>query len=438
MAVLVGLAGGLLLLALAASDLGFGPARIDRSGRLSIQINGVSQRMSRDVYLPTKNWVLQVNLTDPKASDSLDDLVVILRSERTGATIEIQDRFEFTKTGRTLIIPKELGLAAGLLSVRAILTGADGKHFEELRRIRVRSPLGILPIGRRQVIHFDFQIDHDANGLPDFHEDLERFGLASREHPEAAFIIAGRIEARALRRVESAYDAEHDPNHTGRSRDPVTVYFRKTEDPAALVTTICVGGRDPSQSEIVGHVRFDIRNEDKTSTECGLAPAAGLFPAELAVYRDSELYREVLSAFDPTLGGKPIGEDRDDVLDVLRSLANGTGDSGSKTKRLEDINRAIKVFGDVLGSIMAHEAGHALGLVAPGKPSVGLFGGSQEDVFAHNIDPFEEASGGAWLMDSGRTLSFEQLAGGTETGPLRFRPLNYAYLRDRVIVTDER
>ncbi len=439
-AIVVGVVGGLLLLALATSDLDFGPTRVDRSGRLSIHINGVRQRMARDVFLPTRGWVLQLQFLDLPVSQSPDGLVVILRSERTGATIEIQDRFAIHDDYATLIIPEQLGLAAGLLSVRAIFTNESGKQFEDSRRIRIRSPLGNLPIGRRQVIHFDFTVDHDDDGLPDFWKDLERFGLASVDHPEMAKIVATAIEARALARLKKAYDADHDPNLTRLTHDPVTVLFRPSSDPAALTTRICVGGKDPTGSGMVGHVRFDLRNEDKTSVECDLDPAAGLFPGELVNYGGSVLYREILNPFLVARGGSPIGELSEDEPEALSTLLHGEdeGEAQNRSGRQIRILRAVNILGDVLGSIMAHEAGHALGLVAIGRPSVGLFGGSEGGDYAHNIDVGGESAASDWLMNAGENLSFAALAGDSEGGPLRFRPLNYAYLRDRVIVTDKR
>jgi len=437
-AILIGGLGGILLLALAASDLDFGPTRIDRSGRLSIHLNGVSQRMARDVFLPTKGWVLQIRFPDLPVSESPDGLVVILRSERTGATIEIQDRFVFQEDYATLVIPKQMGLAAGLLSVRAIFTDPGGRKFEDSRRIRIRSPLGSLPIGARQVIHFDFGVDHDGDGVPDFWKDLEVLGLASGSHPDLARLIADRIEARALARVEAAYDPDHDPNFTGLARDQVTVLFEPISDPAALITRICVGGSDPSQRDLVGHVRFDLGNEDKTSLECNLRPAAGLFPAELETYSGDPLYREVLDPFVAARGGRPIGEHPDDDLETLSESLRAHFDADRRSSRQSKILRAIAVIGDVLGSIMAHEAGHALGLVAEGRPSVGLFGGSDGADYAHNVDVLGQAESSAWLMNAGGNLSFAELAGEADGGPLQFRPLNFAYLRDRVIVTDVR
>jgi hypothetical protein len=363
--------------------------------------------------------------------ESRDRFTVMLRSERTGATIQIEDRFLYENGIATLVIPKSLGLSTGLLSVRATFRDTTGKPFENSRRIRIRSWFGGTPIGQRQVIHFEFEVDRDDDGIPEFLGDLERFGLASPDHPELARIIASRIEARAIRRVEQAYDATHDPNQTGQPRDPVHVLFRPTSDPGAYTTRICVGGSDPTHSDSVGHVRFDLRNEDKTSDECGDEPAAGIFPAELEIYRDAPLYRDVLGPFLESLGGTPIGEHPDDRALISGEIAREAG-------RRADIDRAIAVFGDVLGSIMAHEAGHALGLVPEGRPGVGLFGGSEGDLYAHNLLVFGDPPENRWLMNPGRSFTFEELAGEGKGGPLRFRPLNYAYLRDRVVVSDKR
>jgi hypothetical protein len=131
------------------------------------------------------------------------------------------------------------------------------------------------------------------------------------------------------------------------------------------------------------------------------------------------------------LGGTPIGEHPDDRALISGEIAREAG-------RRADIDRAIAVFGDVLGSIMAHEAGHALGLVPEGRPGVGLFGGSEGDLYAHNLLVFGDPPENRWLMNPGRSFTFEELAGEGKGGPLRFRPLNYAYLRDRVVVSDKR
>ena len=123
----------------------------------------------------------------------------------------------------------------------------------------------------------------------------------------------------------------------------------------------------------VGNVRFDARNEVKGSTECEPQeegePEAGLFPREFSIYEESALYQDIFGPFLAKAGGRPVGSDpgAPEALD---------GDSARSLALL----RAIEVFGDALGTVMAHESAHALGLVPPARPGVGLFGGEEKDV----------------------------------------------------------
>jgi hypothetical protein len=436
LAILLGATAGLalVLLSRSASDW-FGP-RVDRSGRVEILVNGLAPRVSRDVLLPGHGWVLSLVLPDHTPEEMAQRLSVVLRAERTGATLEIADRFTSEDGGASFTIPESLGLFEGLIAIRADWTDPDGRRSEDWRRLRIRSVLGGPPIGARQVIHFDFEVDQDHDGRPDFQQDLEAFGLASKDRPDLARLVADRIAARALARVEAAYDDRLDPNRTGRPRDPVTVRFRLDAEPGPLVTRICVGGDDPTHSDTVGHVRFDRENQDRSSIECGIDPVAGVFPRALRAYRDDPLFRETFGLFLPERQGDPIGSlPEDDEWLAQAALPVATADASEPDRRAR-IDAAIAVFGDALGSILAHEAGHALGLVAEGKPDVGLFGGSRGEAYAHNLDVEGNPPTEAWLMNQGRSLSFEQLAGRGPTGPLRFRPLNYAYLRDRVVLAE--
>ena len=429
LAILIGVVAGLLLLLLSRFESAlFGP-RIDRTGRIEVLVNGVGPRMARDLLLPTHGWTLQVRYPGIDAATAKGGLEVRLRSERTGATLPIHSRFEIGDDGATFVVPESLGLGEGLVSVRARLDPGEGPILEDRRRLRIRGWLGGPPIGARQVVVFDFSVDRDDDGVVDFVEDLEHFGLAVRERPDLATGVAARVEARALARVERAYAATHDPNRTGRPEDPVRVRFRASADPADTVTRICVGGSNPTIDGSVGYVRFDRGNERRFSTECGGEPHAGIFPAELDTYQSSALYREVLGPFLPALGGRPFGSQEGDRMDAL---------DDPSSSRVAAAARAVAILGDVLGTVMAHEAGHALGLVAPGKPGVGLFGGAEGDDYAHNLDPTGGPAEERWLMNPGKGFRFEELAGLGEGGELVFRPLSYAYLRDRVVLVEGR
>jgi len=412
------LAGGLAGIALLIFSLRDGGRT---APRIELGINGVPMALARDLLLPPYGWTLQVSFDPIPGSEASPELVVELREERTGMTIEVQDELRPGKGFATLTIPATLGMSEGLLAVRARARFADGTVAEDWRRLRIRPFQGGPPIGERQVVHFDFEIDRDGDGRVDFEQDLEQLGLVSPAHPELAKALASQIAERALARVVRAYDAPDDPNRTGLPRDPVAIRFRLTpallESERPFTTRICVGGRDPAEPGSVGHVRFDARNARRASDECSDDEPAGLFTAELSAYRESALFREIMAPFDASLGGAPFGGD---------------------PARRDAVERAIAVFGDVLGTLMAHETGHALGLVAPGRPAVGLFGGERGEAYAHAVGPDGEPATEPSLMDPGRRFRFEELAGESPLGELRFRPLDYAYLRDRVVLQEPR
>lgn len=441
MAILLGVVGGAVLVFFSMRDAAFDGTR---DQEIEIRINGVEGRMSRDVLLPASGWVLQIRLPPELSPETRDSLSVTLRAEHTGAMIEIADQLVSRDGIPTLVIPESLGLFEGLLSIRATLRDAQARELVAYRRVRIRSWLGGPPIGSRQIVHFDFEVDRDGDGRPDFERDLERFGLATPEHPELARRVAAQLARRALARVERAYDDPSDPNGTGFERDQVFVRWLLDVEPGPFVTRICVGGRNRAHPGSVGNVRFDHRNERRSSDECEGEEAAGLFPAELVSYAESPLYQEVLRPFLGDAGGRPFGgapgDDR--LLDAVEvaAAADGGASPAVDAARGRQLAVAIRVMGDALGTVMAHESAHALGLVPEGRPGVGLFGGSQDAgrAYAHNLDAEGARPADPWLMNVGTSFSFEQLAGEGEAGELRFRPLNYAYLKDRVVLIDGR
>jgi hypothetical protein len=103
-------------------------------------------------------------------------------------------------------------------------------------------------------------------------------------------------------------------------------------------------------------------------------------------------------------------------------------------ERWLDIQTAIARFGDALGTIVAHEAGHSLGLVAPGPPGAGLYGGSWGKEFSHDVEADGVTSPPEnYLMKHGGTFAFRKLAGLSGHPLPYFRALDWAYLRDRVM-----
>lgn len=127
---------------------------------------------------------------------------------------------------------------------------------------------------------------------------------------------------------------------------------------------------------------------------------------------------------------------------ILAGAASAHFSDAESRARAEAIEQAIDVFAHALGSIMAHEVAHALGLVAPGNPSEGgLYGGREGPDAYHRMrsdadDPSVVRDGERpiGLMSSGPALSFAQLAGRGVGGELVFDPLSLAYLRDDILL----
>ena len=93
--------------------------------------------------------------------------------------------------------------------------------------------------------------------------------------------------------------------------------------------------------------------------------------------------------------------------------------------RAEAIARAARVLGDALGTILAHESAHALGLVPGGRPPVGLFGGSDEasEQYAHNLDTEGRPPSAPWLMNAGGRFEFETIV------PSNYGPAPHIHFR---------
>jgi hypothetical protein len=135
----------------------------------------------------------------------------------------------------------------------------------------------------------------------------------------------------------------------------------------------------------------------------------------------------------PSQGGTPVGEH---VLDpiVLDPGFDPLGGTAEELTRYDSVQTAIRVYADALGSIVAHETGHALGLVQMGPPGGGLFGGSTGAEFSHAVEPDGTEPPENYLMKAGNTFSFQELAGLNGHELPTFRPLNYAWLRDRAVL----
>jgi hypothetical protein len=128
-----------------------------------------------------------------------------------------------------------------------------------------------------------------------------------------------------------------------------------------------------------------------------------------------------------------VGEHALDPVGFDETFVPATA-SAAERARWDEIQLATGAFSDALGSVIAHETGHALGLVAPGPPGGGLFGGAIGPDLGHNLTAGGATPTQSWIMNAGSTYTFPKLSGlGGNLLPV-FRPLNFAYLRDRALI----
>lgn len=394
---------------------------------LSITLNAVEDELNDVLIVPPSGFVLNVTWQAVDTQVRPSTLVVSIYSS-TGVAYDATGMMRLGTDGAYAIFPEAIQLPMGSYQVAARVRDRDESEGSALFDFAVRSH--VPPIGLDQKIWLDFEANRDSTPGPDFDVDLIQFGFTSTSAPGLHATMRARVIDALLDRVAEAY---FDSNPNGLATgDPIEVEFL-TADPAAPSTTrICVGG-SASTYGLVGSILLDPKNQNRSSVECGTLPATGIFPRGLIAYSGAAGFQQYLDPIRPAAGGTPVGNDPRDAI-ILAAGFDPTTATAAELQRLMIIEDAVSVFGDVLGSIIAHETGHALGLVPPAAPGVGLFGGQQGAESTHDVDADGSTPAGNFLMNAGNSFSFESL-GGLAGHPLpKFRPLDHAYLRDRAVL----
>ncbi|MCA8942119.1 MAG: Ig-like domain-containing protein [Planctomycetes bacterium] len=295
----------------------------------------------------------------------------------------------------------------------------------------------VVPFERTQVVWLRLDLDRDGNGRGDFLDDLYRLGFAS----DAGI---GTINDRMfevlrdgiLSRVHQLY--ERKPNGGRLGSDSVPIRFTHRQPLGVASMQMALGGFDPEgasnrgygdeTSGTLGRALYDYRNARFNDNNTGVNPGVGVFPAELFLYEASihdDVYPSFVTTFgqaflpiQPDMGGDPVGTDARDATVISASFDYATA-STLERARYNQIFIAADQWATAIGTILAHEAGHSLGLVAPGRESYELHGdASLHNEYANLSDIMAAAVGYDGLV----TLDYA------------FRDLNLAYLRHRLLL----
>jgi hypothetical protein len=401
--------------------------------QLSITLNGVPDAMNDLLVVPPSGFVVNLAIapgTHPTDASRLE----LYAMQWDGGFRRVPWSAPAPDAEASAGVFPDLGLDAGTCTLIALAPDVEGNWGQAEISFAIRNfPAGQAPIRSGQQIWLDFASDRDAVPGEDFAVDLLSFGLGSPSTPALSAEAERRVVEAVLDRVAQVYHQE-DGNGLG-APDPVQVDFFADDPGPGDVTRICVGGEDPSGGATIGNAPFDPNNAVRTVELCGTIPPTGIFPRELLYFLGEASFQAVFAPLLPALGGTPVGEGPLDGLVLAPPPVFVPAPlRPAVLARTLEIETAITAFGDALGTIIAHETGHALGLVAAGPPGGGLYGGTAGAASTHDVLPGGATPTENLVMNAGTTYSFAKLAGLEGQSLAVIRALDFAYLRDRVVL----
>jgi len=277
-----------------------------------------------------------------------------------------------------------------------------------------------------------------GNGVGDFDEMLRALGFLGPDPAfDAAFLARFRDEVRANLRL--MFLQAPDGSFTDDSVRVQVVFDGEPDAPdpaeysdAGAFSMMAIGGDslnpDGTPTGYLGMSWIDWNNrwqDDNTSVEHGV-----FFSALMRKTASFAGLKPLLSLIVPGTGA-PLGGLPGDLLLLDPGYTPPNDADLVHKKRATLVKLFFKVGGIGLAALTAHEMGHSLGLVKPGPPPGGLFGGACEAVFVMSCaDDAHLDIAGANLMQSGKSLN----VGDFLTSYPRFEPLSLAYLQRRLVV----
>lgn len=404
--------------------------------KLVVTLNDVPDAMNDLLVAPPDRFLVTV-LADSDGGAVVDpSFLSVTASEDIGAFTagsELAGQFDKSPTRFVWEVPAGSDMVRTSHYLTVSVRDAAGNVANQVYGFAVRDfPFGA-PMGNPQLVFLDFDQDRSLTPEIDFLEDMRAYGLSSPTTPQLESDTRDELVAEIVSRVQQYYG--YLPNGSP-GPDPVDIQFVSTP-PAGAHARICVGGQSSLGPLYLGSVSTDVNNLDEAQQECGPAGGSGVFPAAMddLWFANPELH-DSFDPLDPDEGGTPFGED---PLDAIISAPGF--DVGSATPeefaRITVVLNALDAFAQSVATAIAHETGHTLGLTAQGPAPAGLFGGESGSTLDHNVT----ATGGIpvanRMMNPGGSFSFDEMTGRNGNPLPSFRPISWAYLHDRLVLSSQ-
>ena len=403
-------------------------------------VNGIDASRRTGLVLPTHGFTVQVDALDGSQTPDMGSVRVDFTGE--GASPSSQGLYAtatvaFRSFRATL--PPTMALSPGQWTMTARVTDLSGN-------VGVSAPVtfsvteatgGLVPFERTQVVWARIDLDRDGNGRADFEDDMLRLGLATAGDPLGTNDYVRDLACDAILAYANSLFGR---SAAGEEIDDDSIAVRFTSvSPAGLPhMQIALGGYDPQGSRgrsygsatsgVLGRAYYDYRNANINDRNTGTSPGLGVFPGEMFLYQadlHEQLYPSFVTMFAqrflplcPNMGGTPAGSHAQDSV-VLRTTFNQATATSEQLARRQFVVRAIDDWARAIGTVLAHETGHAVGLVAPGAAPSGLFGDSS----LHNAN-----ASAAEVMAA--SVGYEAMV----SLQYAFRDTDAAYMRHRILV----
>ncbi len=401
---------------------------------LLVTLNDVPDDMNDLVVVPPDGFQITLEL-DSAGGSVIDTSSLSVTSDQAmgvqPAGSELGSLFTVTPTRAVWEVPAGTDLARTSHYLTVSVRDAAGNQASDVYGYAVRDfPIAGAPLENLQTLFLDFDQDRSLGAELDFLEDLRQYGLSSSTDPAGETQMRDRLVSEVIARAHPFYGRNPDGSP---GTDPARVVFHATL-PGVSHSRLCVGGESSQGGAFLGSSPLDVNNLDESSDHCAFGSFYGVFPQAIDnLWGTNAEYQGTFGPLDPDLGGTPVGEHALDPIVLAPGFDPATG-SAAEQARWSEIENAVDAFAQVVATAVAHETGHLLGLVAHGATPDGLFGGTSGANQDHNVTAAGGTPAGNWLMNAGGTFGFEEITGRGGFSPPEFRPLNHAYLRDRVIL----
>lgn len=412
--------------------------------QLRLTLNRIHSSRNQDLAVPPWGFTIDVSAFD-SGNLFVDPTTLVLTLQGPGSVPSPDELFQlgrFTATDASIRIDGANALPVGDYRLTALIKDtSDNESLPQEIDFSVTSAFPSLrPFERTQIVWVQFDSDREGNGrgdgFADFDQDLWNMGLIATGDPIGRNAWLRRLVSDGVLRL--ANDLFERTATSSRREGSVNLRLVTRQPCRATHMKIAVGGADPSgapnrkygddSTGVLGRALFDYRNEDPNENNAGTTPGLGVFVGELFLYQARlylDLYPHFITRFgrtfrglSPHMGGKPAGTHSLDAV-VLAEKFDYASATADQKARYDEIMTAADDLASAIGVVLAHEIGHSVGLVAQGPPSSGLHG----DQSLHNA-----TTGITDVM--GPVLGYESVI----SLDFQFRPLNLAYLRERILL----